>query len=198
MSFSSLLKEFSELDGSDMDLEDLKDVFIYQGFDQESFCKHLMDIEPNKDLFLDNMKAIVFFSNLRGPNLEKQLKKTSVNGKKQLEILINKYSIVNTIADSKDPKVVTAGRILTLFPHLSMNLCDKGYGRDPTNGKGSLAKKFRFMQAPSIIDDRVYNDWLKWAIECDKVINPKSADAKKVETYAQIQRTNSKFQKNKR
>jgi hypothetical protein len=170
--------------------------FAFQGFDVKIFYQTLKTKEPNLDQLRTDMTILCVFAMSRGPNLQKQLGRSSPAAVTRLRALINKYAIVDNIAAARGPTIVTCGRILCTFPRLCSGLAERGTARDPTNGATGCPRQFRFFTAPAIIrEDGDYRLWLEWASAADIIVNGPRANAENVDRFGRIARTNSPFNK---
>jgi hypothetical protein len=175
----------------------LCDDFVYQGFDAVAVYNELVRIEPSKKILKNDMQTFVMFCIMRGPNFMKQLGKSTSEANKIITDIGKKYNIKENISNQRKRDEVTAGRILSLFPTISMKICEAGVARDPAP-EVSIPDKYRFFQAPSVIpDDKTFKEWIVWAIAADKVINPTKHDEEKVRKFAEVQRKSSVFLKKK-
>jgi len=166
--------------------------FSYEGFDPLVIYKCLAECaEKNarsSDEFTSDMAKLIILILVRGIKWSKSSEKMSDEGKKEVQRLKSMYSIIESSRPGKTD--VIPGRIPAVFPALTANLLNSHRFMIPLAVKSDdLPVYLHFPQAPSIIpssDSDTFNNWLVWAKNFDKVINPKSHDEAKVESYGNI------------
>ena len=172
------------------------ELFAYMGFDPKHTLKKLAEKATNqkfsKERFKQDMMRILTFYVSRGTRLytEKVRGKTREEAKDILRDLASAYNVQDKQPKSRDD--ITVARIVAVFPHIVAELMNnETIGRVVGNAPAGFFRCLCFPSAPSIIPrlpayEPVYESWLVWAKEFDKVINQKNADIKKVEQYGEI------------
>jgi hypothetical protein len=142
----------------------------FKGKDIQELITALKSKEANEEIFMKDMAFITMVVALRGTSKDKIVARSSDEGKRRFQILINKYGVVphNKSAEMKTP---TLPRIAGLFPMLTYKLRLTFPGRFPVIGERThVGEAFMFPGACAIIKDESLDEWLTWyQTFCDTV-----------------------------
>lgn len=154
-------------------------LFAYDGFDPSGCRALFLGIAKSKgrDPVKDAVALIAFFAK-RGPSiLRKGIAGSQEDAKRPILELISTYGIVEKVPSGENKKeILTVPRIIAAFPHesyLMFNRLSPSFITVP----GWLTN-LSFGSAASLIpesaeSDVIFEAYLNWAVEFDKVVNEK-------------------------
>ncbi|OMJ29366.1 hypothetical protein AYI69_g1133 [Smittium culicis] len=103
---------------------------------------------------------------------------------------INKWVNIYGLSTNPDsPTTVTISRVAAAYPEeVAEILIKRGSECRIFNFKDvTIPTYLRFSSAPSILlNEDEFKDWLKWAVENDKIINPGKSNVNNVEKFGRI------------
>lgn len=169
----TLIREMQQVN-PDGKLDDYLRDFAFDGFDPVTFYRHLKTLEKSVAKLKMDMGVLCIFLLLRGPNINKHLKRSTQAARDHLDPLVKKYKIVDNVPlNKKSITTVSGGRILACFPALCSSLVANGAIRDPVGAASTCPTEYRFFAAPSIIPTfDLFEEWFDWAVKMDKIVNP--------------------------
>jgi hypothetical protein len=164
-------------------IRELGQIFAYQGYDPKRTFLVLKIAAGKAGIsakeFYEDMIALCTFGCSRGSRIarKKVVDRTSDEGITVLNILIKRYSIIDTIPTGADD--VTIPRVQGTFPHICAKVMLSGVGRPiPANFDGDLPPGLRFAAGASLIPKWATNTmeaYREWSKEFDAVINANKA-----------------------
>lgn len=176
-SFSLDIKVAGDLSANETD-------FAFQGFDPFDTLAALREKQKNKKQLAQDITALLHLANLRGTLYEKTTKRMSETGSNRIKKIVSDYGISTSTRGAASDKL-SIGRIAACFPQITMKLCADGHMRDLVFSD-SLPRFYRFLQAPSLFPNAMYEmPWKQWAIAVDKIINPKREDKERRDSVEQ-------------
>lgn len=193
---------------------ELMDLHSYQGFNPNTFLNMMVDRFIHKgnisrETFIADMKEVLIFYAVRGTKIEKGQTKSKEASRERLRVLRDRYDIKDNVQAvsavrgaaarvtstgsamggvALPPETITVARIAGCFANLVCKLMEMDGARHVVSIPG-MYKGLAWSGAPAVIPKTnvtLFNMWLKWAIEFDKVIKGDAADAKMVEKYGRI------------
>jgi hypothetical protein len=171
-------------EGLNLVTEDNFETAAYQGFDPSVIRKQLI---INKWQKTELIQILTFFV-VRGTSLSDKSMGRSTKTLSQLITHLKNKGLVDTPVNRTD---ITIGRIVASMPEIVASVIAK-FPDDcriicnDLDVSIPVYLKFSSGAALCVSEDEL-KEWLTWAIEQDKVINPKKPDAVRVENFANIQ-----------
>jgi hypothetical protein len=171
-------------EGLNLVTEDNFETAAYQGFDPSVIRKQLI---INKWQKTELIQILTFFV-VRGTSLSDKSMGRSTKTLSQLITHLKNKGLVDTPVNRTD---ITIGRIVASMPEIVASIIAK-FPDDcriicnDLDVSIPVYLKFSSGAALCVSEDEL-KEWLTWAIEQDKVINPKKPDAVRVENFANIQ-----------
>jgi len=189
-----------ELDRFNFGAESL--IFAYQGFDPLVVMSKLYacwEASDEKDhSFTSDVCSMVTLFMSRGTSLKKIKGRISKAGKDVVEALTRKYKITNRATEGGIMNdTITLSRVCACYPQVAVKVVLADAHRDIAPHVES-AKCTHWTQFPSVIPraqewDAIYELWLEWAEEADKVLNGEKMDADRVDRFGRIARRSSRL-----
>lgn len=177
-------------------------IFQYEGFDATRIYQLLKEKERNQTLLTNDVNLLCLIGMIRGTVIDRIKSTMSAAGGLELSRLVSKYNIKSRVAGNNKRDVITIGRIMSVFPHICLNHSTSNYRRDfGVVGNFELPEIARFPQFAALIpkDDTIlFEQFVKWSIEMDNVINRGAGDPVRVRNFADITRRSCFFTKEQR
>ncbi|PVU92395.1 hypothetical protein BB561_003853 [Smittium simulii] len=173
-----------------LDKCDPKNTKKANGFNSKEFRQMIIEKEIPKEDFIQLIK---YYCN-KGTNIsEKAMSQSS----EECRQMIKRMVAFGLVERSKAPFDMTIGRIALAFPERVAILIKK-WGNELNiifKEEKSIPDYLKFSAGASLCTSMTQlNDWIKWAIKNDEVINKKNGPNKhRVRKYAKIQYLNSVF-----
>ncbi|OMJ19339.1 hypothetical protein AYI69_g6662 [Smittium culicis] len=159
------------------------EIFKYQGYGPLEFKSYLESIFVE----ITDIRSLLYYYCCKGT---KYNKKTLAKCTKELRDTINKWVNIYGLSTNPDsPTTVTISRVAAAYlEEVAEILIKRGSECRIFNFKDvTIPTYLRFSSAPSILlNEDEFKDWLKWAVENDKIINPEKSNMSNVEKFGRI------------
>lgn len=172
--------------------EDISSYFTdanYEGFDPLRMRERVVELKWNSE---ELIKLLVFYC-VRGTSIKK---KAVDKSSKQCRSLIASLTNKGLCLTPKTRDDITVARLVATFPDVVSKLIAK-YGtkcRVLAEDHGTIDRFLKFSAGASLcMDEDQLAQWIVWATEQDKIINPAKHDANNVQMYARVQYNSTLF-----